>query len=208
MNDWNIQSRSRSCVACEQPFEDGAAYHSLLFATKHELQRKDLCQPCWTQHQAQKPESSENYLSHWQGRFQSPPPPAPEAIQRDTAETLLRKLTSEDFPQYKGAQYILAVMLERKRILKVQDQFKQDGQRIFVYEHPKSGDVFTIAEPDLNQDPLEKIQKDVTLLMEQGLPVEGAETTPKEGTNRDSIEEEEEEASTDSETSVTPALHE
>jgi hypothetical protein len=52
---------------------------------------------------------------------------------------------------------------------------------------------------------LEKIQKDVTLLMEQGLPVEGAETTPKEDTNRDSIEEE---ASTDSETSVTPALHE
>ena len=88
---------------------------------------------------------------------------------------------------------------------KMQDQFKQDGQRIFVYEHPKSGDVFTIAEPDLNQDPLEKIQKDVTLLMEQGLPVEGAETTPKEDTNRDSIEEE---ASTDSETSVTPALHE
>ena len=99
-------------------------------------------------------------------------------------------------------------MLERKRILKVQDQFKQDGQRIFVYEHPKSGDVFTIAEPDLNQDPLEKIQKDVTLLMEQGLPVEDAETTPKKDTNQDSIEEEEEEAATDSETSVTPALHE
>jgi len=57
---------------------------------------------------------------------------------------------------------------------------------------------------------LEKIQKDVTLLMEQGLPMEDAETTPKEDANRDSIEAEEAEegASSDSETSVTPALHE
>ena len=40
--------------------------------------------------------------------------------------------------------------------------------------------------------------------------MEDAETTPEEDANRDSIEEEEEEeeASTDSETSVTPALHE
>jgi hypothetical protein len=61
-------------------------------------------------------------------------------------------------------------MLERKRILKVRDQFQRDQQRLFVYEHAKSGDVFTIAEPALHLEELEKIQRDVAMLMEHGLP--------------------------------------
>jgi len=37
--------------------------------------------------------------------------------------------------------YILAVMLEaQKRILKVKEQLIREGQRVFVYEQPKTGD--------------------------------------------------------------------
>jgi len=174
MNDWNIQSRSRICLQCETPFEDQATYHSLLHAQGAELVREDLCHDCWHARKAagqsdptQKPAA---YLSHWQGRFQAPPPPTPDAIGRDTAESLMRRLATEDHPEYRGALYILAVMLERKRILKVRDQFQRDQQRLFVYEHAKSGDVFTIAEPALHLEELEKIQRDVAMLMEHGLP--------------------------------------
>lgn len=174
MNDWNIQSRSRICLQCETPFEDQAIYHSLLHAQGAELVREDLCHDCWHARKAagqsdptQKPAA---YLSHWQGRFQAPPPPTPDAIGRDTAESLMRRLATEDHPEYRGALYILAVMLERKRILKVRDQFQRDQQRLFVYEHAKSGDVFTIAEPALHLEELEKIQRDVAMLMEHGLP--------------------------------------
>jgi hypothetical protein len=60
-------------------------------------------------------------------------------------------------------------MLERKRILKVKDQFQRDGQRLFVYEHPKTGDIFTIADPDLHLNQLEAVQRDVAQLLEHGL---------------------------------------
>jgi hypothetical protein len=63
-------------------------------------------------------------------------------------------------------------MLERKRILKVRGQLREKGQRIFIYEQPKTGDVFTIAEPDLSLEQLERIQYDVAELMENGLPDE------------------------------------
>jgi hypothetical protein len=174
MNDWNIQSRSRICLQCETPFEDQAIYHSLLHAEGAELVREDLCHDCWHARkaagQSEPTQSPAAYLSHWQGRFQSPPPPTPDAIGRDTAESLMRRLATEDHPEYRGALYILAVMLERKRILKVRDQFQRDQQRLFVYEHAKSGDVFTIAEPALHLEELEKIQRDVAMLMEHGLP--------------------------------------
>jgi hypothetical protein len=83
------------------------------------------------------------------------------------------------------AGYILAVMLERKRVLKIKEQIIRDGQRVFVYEHPKTGDVFTIADPNLQLDQLEQVQHDVAGLLEHGLnppalPVAEAETIPGE----------------------------
>jgi hypothetical protein len=61
------------------------------------------------------------------------------------------------------------VMLERKRILKVKEQIVRDGQRVFIYEQPKTGDIFTIADPNLRLDQLEEVQRDVAMLLEQGV---------------------------------------
>src|SRR5208282_4573444 len=83
------------------------------------------------------------------------PAPAADAIHKDTAETLLRKLIEQNDPRYAPAGYILAVMLERKRV--------------FIYEQPKTGDVFTITDPALRLDQLEEVQRDVAALLEHGL---------------------------------------
>ncbi|HTJ00619.1 MAG TPA: hypothetical protein VL527_17185, partial [Dongiaceae bacterium] len=72
-------------------------------------------------------------------------------------------------PKHMPAGYILAVMLERKRILKVKEQLQRDGQRVFVYEQPKTGDLFTIIDPQLHLDQLAEVQHDVADLLEHGL---------------------------------------
>ena len=72
-------------------------------------------------------------------------------------------------PKYAAASYILAVMLERKRLLKIKEQFRREGQRIFVYEQPKTGDIFTIPDPDLQLNQLEEVQRVVADLLEHGL---------------------------------------
>jgi len=92
-----------------------------------------------------------------------------EPIQKDTAETLLRKLIEQNDPQHAPAGFILAVMLERKRILKVKEQIVREGRRVFIYEQPRTGDIFTIADPDLRMDQLEQVQRDVAQLLEHGL---------------------------------------
>ncbi|MDG1890351.1 MAG: hypothetical protein P8L18_03480 [Verrucomicrobiota bacterium] len=170
MNDWNIQSRSRACHGCERGFEDQQVYHSLLFSRLDAYLREDVCDACWQSQFADTTGATKGFISHWRSHYKLPPPPSPEAIRKDTAESLLGQLTSRNAPEYAGALYILAVMLERKRVLKVRDQLKEGKRRIFVYEHSKSGDVYTIAEPDLRLEQLEKIQNDVAHLMENGLP--------------------------------------
>jgi hypothetical protein len=50
---------------------------------------------------------------------------------------------------------------------------------VFIYEQPKTGDIFTIADPNLRLDQLEEVQRDVAMLLEQGLnPPQSANENP------------------------------
>jgi hypothetical protein len=179
MNEWNIQSRAHACEACAQPFADRQPLHTLLFDEPPELRRMDVCENCWQNQFSQGARDRKGFISHWQGIYEAPTPPT-DAIHKDTAETLLRKLIEQNDPRYAHAGYILAVMLERKRILKVKEQIVRDGQRVFIYEQPKTGDIFTIADPNLRLDQLEEVQRDVAMLLEQGVnPVVQNENAPQ-----------------------------
>jgi hypothetical protein len=176
MNEWNIQSRSHVCQGCEKSFSDKEHYHTLLSDDKQELRRLDICNDCWTS-QYQGGNDRKGFVSYWQGVYEAPPAAPPDAIQKESAETLLRKLIEQNDPKHGAACYILAVMLERKRILKIKEQIKSEGRRIFVYEQPKTGDIFTIADPNLQLNQLDEVQRDVANLLEHGLggppPAEG-----------------------------------
>jgi hypothetical protein len=166
--EWNIQSRGHACEACGKGFADKETYHTLLFDERADFKRQDVCVACWEKQFSEGARERKGFVSYWQGVYHAPPPPT-EAIQKETAETLLRKLIEADDPAYIPAGYILAVMLERKRLLKVKEQIQRDGHRIFIYEHPKSGDIFTITDPGLQLNQLESVQRDVAALLEHGL---------------------------------------
>src|ERR1043166_5472630 len=142
MTDWHIQSRAHGCTACGRAFQDKETYHTLLFDERAACRRMDLCQACWQTQYSHGGRDRKGFVSYWQGVYAAPPPTS-DPIQKDTAEALLRKIIELNDPQYIPAGYILAVMLERKRVLKVKEQLVRDGRRIFVYEQPKTGDVFT-----------------------------------------------------------------
>lgn len=181
MNEWNIQARASGCEACAQPFADRQPLHTLLFDEHAEnLRRMDVCETCWQNQFSDGARERKGFISHWQSIYEAPPPSDP--IQRETAETLLRKLIGQNDPRYAATMFILAVMLERKRVFKVKEQIVRDGKRVFIYEQPKTGDVFTIADPDLRLDQLEQVQRDVASLLEQGLtPPVPADENPASG---------------------------
>ena len=170
MNEWNIQSRGHTCQSCNAPFAAKQVYYTILFDEKRDFQRTDVCEKCWKE-QFSESRDRKGFISCWHGEYEAPPAPV-EAIQKENAETLLRKLIEVNDPKHAAASFILAVMLERKRILKVKEQIRVEGKRIFVYEQPKTGDVFTIPDPDLQLNQLEEVQRDVAQLLEHGLQTE------------------------------------
>ena len=63
--------------------------------------------------------------------------------------------------------YILALMLERKRLLR-QTAAQTDpasDQRILFYEHVKTGETFVVLDPGLKLDQLDAVQREVGELL-------------------------------------------
>lgn len=181
MLEWNIQPRAHACQHCGHAFQKGEPLHTLLFDERQGYQRLDVCDTCWQTQHAQGSNHRRGFISHWVSRYEPPPPAPPEPIQKETAESLLRKLLARHAPEHAGSVFILAVMLERKRVLKVKAQPREDGRRMLIYEHARTGEVFAVADPELRLDQLDAVQREVARLLEHGLPAEPAPAAAKVG---------------------------
>jgi len=158
--EWNIKSRSEACVATGRPFREGELFHTALFITKEGFQRVDLSEEAWVARAGDS--TAEPPFSSWRSKFEPPAPPPKEALQRDDAEGMLRRLLEENNPDHTNARYLLAVMLERKRVLRPQPS---PDKGTLIYERTGTGETFIVTDPDLSLSDLEKVQVEVSALL-------------------------------------------
>ena len=122
-------------------------------------------------------ETRKDAISHWKGVYHAPPAKPEDPLKKGTVEALLREFMAKDDYSKLSVIYILAVMLERKRILAEKDvQKREDGSRIRIYEHKKTGEIFTIPDPDLKLNELEAVQAEVNTLL--GIPPKKSKEQP------------------------------
>jgi hypothetical protein len=164
-NEWPIKHRADACARTQRPFEPGEQFYTLLFREGEGFRREDLSEEAWTQR-------NENIrpFSFWKSRYEPPPAAPPEALAKENAEDLLRRLLGQNNAANANACYVLAVMLERKRVLKQVKTDQSDGQPVLIYEHAKSGDVFIVPEVRLRLDELEHVQEEVSRLLKSAAP--------------------------------------
>ncbi|MCB1070108.1 MAG: hypothetical protein KDL31_07110 [Kiritimatiellae bacterium] len=158
--DWDIKSRSRVCTVTGQPFEDGQVIYTSLKLGPEGYERTDVAESAWNE------ELHNQALSTWKSVYHAPPPPTAEPLKKETAETLLRQFISREDDAKVAVMFILAVMLERKRELIERDvQEREDGTRLRIYEHRKTGEMFALVDPDLRLDDLSTVQQEVRELL-------------------------------------------
>jgi hypothetical protein len=175
-NEWTIKHRSDVCTATNRPFADGEYFYTLLFREPDGFRREDLSEEAW----ATRNENIQPF-SFWRSRFEPTPVAPPEPLGKENAEQLFRRLIA-DANAPGNACYVLAVMLERKRVLKQVRTEADGGSRILVYEQPDTGDVFLVRDPQLRLDELEDVQTEVSNLLRGAITpeaqVQGAAVSP------------------------------
>ena len=167
MQDWSIQSRSNRCEVSGEPFADGQPFFTLLYREKKDdtLLRRDVSEPVWRtlQHDPATPLP----FCFWRSRFTASSSPSSEAFPKANAEGLLRRFLAENQPEQRRTTYILALMLERKKLLRPTETRQDDetGQKLLFYEHAKTGETFVVTDPGLRLDQIAGVQLEVTALL-------------------------------------------
>ena len=178
--DWKIRSRSSKCGFSGKDFADGEEFYTCIFKDPDSdgFLRKDFSTAVWEEARAtlrQEP------YSRWKSVFRLPEvEPEADAIHDNSAEGMLRKMLDEDDPATENTRYILALMLERKKVLLPVDVKQSEARRLLFYEHKESGDVFIVADPQLKLDEIGTIQAEITSLLNQ------EETTPRHAPGKES----------------------
>ena len=185
--EWNIRSRGHVCTICQKPLVDKTPVVSALKETADGYERFDCHPECWKVQ-----ERDWTPLSQWAGVYLAPVKEVrQEPLKKEDAGELLRQLVTLDDPAMKNVVYVLAVMLERSKILVERDAKEQeDGTIRRVYEDRKQGDTFGILDPRLRLENLSEVQQQVVALLsgtktlgevatEEGQPSADNETQPE-----------------------------
>ena len=160
--EWNIRSRGHVCTICQKPLVDKTPVVSALREMPDGYERFDCHPECW---KAQ--ERDWTPFSQWDGVYLAPvKEEKKEPLKKEDAGELLRQLVTMDDPAMKNVIYVLAVMLERSKILVERDaKGLEDGTIRRVYEDRKQGDTFVILDPRLRLENLSEVQQQVVALL-------------------------------------------
>ena len=169
--DWNIRSRGHVCTLCGKPLTDKAPVTSALKELPDGYERFDCHPECWKTF----PRDWEPF-SVWEGTYEAPAPSGKkEALKKETADDLLRRLVTLEDPAMRNVVYVLAVMLERSKVLLERDVREQDDKTLRrVYEHRHTGEAFVIVDPRIRLENLAEVQQQVLALL-SGTGVAGQE---------------------------------
>jgi len=168
IQNWQIRSRSHTCTLSGRPFAEGETFYTAIYfdAETNGYLRRDIALDAWAQEQSER-----KPIAYWKSTY-SPQivEERPEVATKENAMSLLQRFIEDDDPRTENARYILALMLERKRILSPTAAKETETGRMLFYENKKTGEVFIVRDPELRLDELAQVQDEVAFLLGFGGP--------------------------------------
>lgn len=155
---WEVRARAHHSFASRTPFDEGDVICSRLVREGKEVVREDYLQGEWTA------DLAAGAMFHWKTKYRKPAPKKEPPFREENAEDLLQDLLEQKNPDTVNTVYILALMLERKRILIERGTLQDvDGGLVRVYEKKDGGETYMIQDPQLNLNQLADVQQEVAL---------------------------------------------
>lgn len=162
---WHVRSRGRECAATQLPFVEGEVIVTALFPDPESsgYVRRDYRTDGWTIYQKCGPAP----FSSWRTKYSAPSGnETSNLVEKLSAEEILQRLVEEDEDHTENARFILAVMLERQKLLRETDHQRTSNGILRVYEHRKTGEVFIVKDPNIPLSDVETVQNEVFILLE------------------------------------------
>ncbi|NNC88977.1 MAG: hypothetical protein HKN82_11015, partial [Akkermansiaceae bacterium] len=162
---WHLKARAHECATTGRPFAEDEPFYTALFPDPESsgYLRQDFSEDAWNNRADDAPRP----FSFWRSIYKPPPhEEKPEEVVKDDPESLLRRMVEEDEAHTENVRYILAVMLERKKILLETDAQQTPSGLLRIYEHRHTGEVFIVKDPQVPLAEVQPLQDEVQAMLE------------------------------------------
>lgn len=156
---FRVGRRGDACAACGAALVPGKIASSALYRAPESGEasfvRRDFCGPCF-----EDPARRGEPFSWWSAPV---PQPAEKKAVFDTgvAKEFLARLLRENAPEHASLRYLLVLLLLRKKLVKVTDQFTRDGTDVMVVAVPPEETVHEVACVDLDEAESERLREEL-----------------------------------------------
>ncbi len=163
VENYSIKSRSHVCHVTGEPFQEEQAFIAAIFPDPESsgYLRQDFSLEAWKDR-----EGDAEPFSFWRSHYKPPVREEETQVTPHDPESLFAKLVEDDEEHTENARFILAAMLERKKVIRETDTQQLPTGLLRIYEHRKTGDVFIIKDPQIALADVESIQEEVQQLLD------------------------------------------
>lgn len=154
MTDYQIQGSTRRCCKTGRELKPGERFHSALLDEKGTFSRLDYSPEGW---EGPPPGA----FSHWQGKLPKGDKPRRPPIDDDLLVECLTRLEGEKDSSRANFRFVLALLLLRRKRLRLDETRQVDGREVLALRDMKGGAKHEVIDPKLGDGELEVVQDEV-----------------------------------------------
>jgi hypothetical protein len=164
VTEWQIDRRKKICEACSAQFVEGQSYISALDESRSgQFRRRDVCEACWEKGEKDK------FFSFWRARLPKKGEKSKENV--PAIIQIFKKLNAD--PQGSGnaakLQYLLALVLMRKRVLRMKDQVRDEHGTFLEVESLPDHVMYRVPDLEIPEAEMGALKDEFSKMLEMDL---------------------------------------
>ena len=156
--DWQMPRRGETCSCCGRSFEPGDVMTACLYETPDGYERRDYCDACAV------PDDPPT-IAAWRTRRPPPAEKKTRAFDRATVWQFFERLEQPATPEQKQLRFVLALLLWRKKALKLKGSQAAPEGEVWHFVAPGDAATFAVLRPDLGEDELDRLGLQIETLL-------------------------------------------
>lgn len=146
--------RTEHCSACGHAFEIGEPFQACLYATPDGYARQDYCLDC-------PPPAEPEPIGVWQTRVPEPAPRRVHVFDREAIYGFFTRLEDAAAPEQVQFRFVLALLLWRKKALKLERTVSAPEGEAWEFLTPRTGTLHRVLRPALDEEQLERLSDEL-----------------------------------------------
>ena len=158
--EWQINKSAKSCIHCDMSFGEDEEYFSALYDIDDIFTRRDYCFECWSK------ATDEGVFSYWKTKVQKKPVKEQRYANIDVFYDLFLRTEDEKDLSRVNFRYVLSLYLMRKKVLKLQETLKSNGDEFLIlHDLNNEGRETRVLKPLLGAEELNAVTEEIGKLL-------------------------------------------